>query len=399
LALLVAIVVLAAGCASVANPQGWAGPDIAEDTLYASIERGKMAALDPEDLSVKWVFPSNDDEDQFDLEGIYGAPIVDGEVIYFGAYDDNVYALDAEDGTLRWAFKTNDPIVSSLVLSRDILYAGSTDGSLYAIDTTVCTNSCPPTAARTFETGSSIWASPLLAGDVIYVAAMNGRAYALDAETLDERTDFSFETNAGLLMDPTLASNDTLLLGGIDNKLYALDPGSGAENWSFEGGNWFWGRPLIDGETVYVADLDGNVHALNLDDGNPLWSDPFKTEAAVRSAPLLAGDVLVVVDRDGNAYGLDPENGTQQWGPTLLDKTVLSDPVLVEGTGPLGDTDASPSATPGDVPVPGDEPSPTEGAADGGTEVLIVAQGGDLCRIDPANGSPIDTVPCVEVQV
>jgi PQQ enzyme repeat len=131
--LLAAISVLAAGCASVANPQGWAGPDIAEDTLYASIEKGKMAALNPDDLSVKWVFPSKDDEDQFDLEGIYGAPIVDGEVLYFGAYDDNVYALNAEDGTLRWAFKTNDPIVNALALRGEILYAGSTDGSLYEL--------------------------------------------------------------------------------------------------------------------------------------------------------------------------------------------------------------------------------------------------------------------------
>jgi outer membrane protein assembly factor BamB len=389
---------LTAGCASVADPQGWAGPDIAEDTLYASIEKGKMAALDPDDLSVKWVFPSQNDEDQFDLEGIYGAPIVDGEILYFGAYDDNVYALNTDDGTLRWTFKTNDPIVSSLALREDILYAGSTDGSLYAIDTTVCTNSCPPAAARTFDTQDSIWASPLLAGDVVYVAAMNGRLYALDVETLEPVDAFSFEGDAGLLTDPTLADDETLLVGGIDNKLYALDSDSGAEKWSFEGGNWFWGRPQIDGETIFIADLDGNIHALNLEDGNPLWSEPFKAEASVRSAPLLAGGTLVVVDRDGNAYGVDPENGTQQWGPTLLDKTVLSDPFLIERRGSPGGTDSVPSSTPGgESPTPADEASPTVAAQDGGMEVLIVAQGGDLCSIDPTDGTPAGAALCVEV--
>jgi hypothetical protein len=30
-------------------------------------------------------------------------------------------------------------------------------------------------------------------------------------------------------------------------------------------------------------------------------------------------------------------------------------------------------------------------------ELLIVAQGGDLCRIDPADGSPVGAVPCAEV--
>jgi outer membrane protein assembly factor BamB len=399
--------VLAAGCASVANPQGWAGPDLAADSLYASIESGKMAALDPDDLSVNWIFPPDTEEgDTLDLEAIYGAPVVDQGTIYFGAYDDNVYALNADDGTLRWTFKTNDPIVSSLALSGDILYAGSTDGSLYAIDTTVCTNSCPPTAARTFDTEDSIWASPLLAEDVVYVAAMNGRLYALNAETLEPLSEFSFKADAGLLTDPTLADDETLLVGGIDNKLYALDPDTGAEKWSFEGGNWFWGRPQIDGDTIFIADLDGNIHALGLGDGNPMWSEPFKAGAAVRSAPLLASGTLVVVDRDGNAYGVDPENGTQQWGPTLLDKTVLSDPFLLDTATSTGGTDASPSATPGgESPSPTGESSPTAAAGDGSRAlVLIVAQGGDLCLLDPSTGLSTQSIetadgPCREVSL
>ena len=229
--------------------------------------------------------------------------------------------------------------------------------------------------------------------------AMDGRLYALNAETLEPVDGFSFEGDAGLLMDPTLANDDTLLTGGIDNKLYALDPATGAEKWSFEGGNWFWGRPLVDGETVYAADLDGNVHALSVSDGSPVWSDPFKTDSPVRSAPLLAGETLIVVDRRGNAYGLDPEDGTQQWGPTLLDKTVLSDPVLLDVATSPGGTDSSPSATPNEEsPAPTEEPSPTEAAGgNAAVEVLIVAQGGDLCRIDPTDGSPLAQPPCVEV--
>jgi outer membrane protein assembly factor BamB len=412
LLLIVAIAVVAAGCASVANPQGWAPPHLEEGTLYASIDKGKMAALDPDDLAVKWVFPSKEDEDQFDLEGIYGTPIVDESFVYFGAYDGNVYALNAEDGTLRWAFETGDHVIGSLTLRDDTLYAGSTEGLMYAIDTTACTNSCPLSAALTFDTESSIWASPLLVEDIIYVPAMSGRLHALDAETLDPVSGFSFGTDAGLVMDPTLANDDTLLAGGIDGKLYALDPISGEEKWSFEGGNWFWGRPLVDGDKVYIADLDGNVYALGLGDGKPLWSDAFKTEAAVRSAPLLAGETLVVVDRDGNAYGLDPENGTQQWGPTLLGKTVLSDPFLLERTTSPISTDSSPSvtpdgadstssATPGEEsPVPTDEPLPTAGAGEGESDavVLIVAQGGDLCSIDPTDGSPAGVLLCAEVR-
>jgi outer membrane protein assembly factor BamB len=396
LALLLAIAVPAAACTGVSKPQGWAGPTLADDTLYASVEPGKIAALDPGDLTVKWVFPPDTDEgNRLDLEGVYGAPVVADGVVYFGAYDGNVYALDAEDGTPLWRFETAEPIIASLSFKDGTVYAGSTDGLLYAIDTTACTNACPAAAVRTFDTTSSIWASPLLVEDVIYMPAMSGRLYALDAGTLDEVQGFFFETDAGLTMDPSLASDDTLLVGGIDKQLFALDPRTGEQHWSepFKGGNWFWGKPVVDGNTVYVADLDGNVHAVGLSDGRPQWDRPFKTEAAVRAALVLAGDTLVVVDRHGNAYGLNPDDGTTNWGPTLLGKTILSDPFLLERS-----PARSPTAEPSPVPA-GASPSPTVSASARGedVELLIVAQGGDVCRIDPADGSPAGAVLCTEV--
>jgi outer membrane protein assembly factor BamB len=205
-------------------------------------------------------------------------------------------------------------------------------------------------------------------------------------------------------VDPTLADDDALLVGGIDKELYALDLATGDQLWSepFKGGNWFWGEPLVDGDTIFVADLDGNVHAVGLSDGQPQWASPFKTEAAVRSAPVLAAEVLVVVDRHGNTYGLNPADGALSWGPTLLGKTVLSDPFLLERSSSLiGADDTSPSPADAGEPtgtIPA-SPTPTvEASPDGRVmEVLIVAQGGDLCRIDPADGTPVGALLCAEV--
>ena len=376
-----------------------------DDTLYASVEPGKIAALDPNDLAVRWVFPPDTEEGKrLDLEGVYGAPIVAAGVVYMGAYDGNVYALDAESGIPLWRFETQDPIVSSLALQGDTLYIGSTDGFLYAIDTTACTNICPAVAVQAFDTGSSIWAAPLLVKDVIYVPAMSGRLYAQNAADITQAVPgFSFEAAAGLTMDPVLANADTLLVGGIDKELYALDPATGNQLWNepFGGGNWFWGKPLVDGDTIFIADLDGNVYAVGLSDGQAQWASPFKADAAVRAAPLLADDKLVVVDRQGNAYGLNPDDGTLSWGPTLLGKTVLSDPFLFEPTSLLiNGTDPEPSPVPGQAtgttvasPTPTVEASPEVGEM----EVLIIAQGGDVCRIDPADGSPVGAVLCAEV--
>ena len=325
-----------------------------------------------------WVFPPDTKEGKrLNLTSIYGAPLLDGDTVYFGAYDGNVYALNASDGIPLWRFETDDKVIGSLAWKDGTLYVGSSDGRLYAIDTARCVNSCPRSSARIFDTGSSIWTSPLVVNDEIYVAAMDGRLHALDATTLDPVPGFSFQTAAGLLMDPTLASDDTLLVGGIDSELYALDLKTGEQRWKapFKSGNWLWGKPLVNEDAVYIADLDGNVYAVDLGDGTPKWASPFEAAASIRSALVLADDTLVAVDRQGNAYGLNPEDGSRRWGPTLLGKTVFSDPLLVQ---------AAPSATPAtDV--------------QGESEVLIFAQGGDLCRIHPADGTPAGVALCAKV--
>ncbi len=359
---LLAFALLATGCARVSRPSGWAGPRLADDTLYVSTAKGKMAALDPKDLSAapKWVFPSgsklkcgNSAERRANLQGIYGAPAVEGERLYFGAFDGFIYALSAEDGACLWEFETGDPVVGSLTLTDDKgLFAASTNGKLYLIDTAKCTNACPSDAVRSFDTGSGVWAAPLVTDTTIYLAAMDGHMYALDASKLEPIWKNPI-SSAGLLLDPVLIGKDTLLAGGIGETLYALDPRTGDQKWSFEADSWFWGRPLVDGATIYIPNLDGHVYALNLSDGTEKWS--FEAKAAVRSSPALVGDVLVVIDRDGQIYGLNPESGALAWGgpvtPVLLGKDVLSDPLLLDD------------------------------------QLLIVAQGGGLFHVDPTNGA------------
>lgn len=311
-----------------------------------------------------WVFPP-DNGDEIDLEAIYGAPIVSDDTVYFGAYDGNVYALDAAGGSEIWRFGTDAPIVSALgaewggdvqAPALRTLLAGSGDGRVYAL---------APEDGRvrwSFDTGDEIWASPLVA-ESVFVSSVNGKLYALDPENRDRR--WVFETDGGLLTDPVLADKGTLIAGGIGETLYAIDSATGEQKWSFDGGNWFWGKPLAGpgvpvspnpGEevpapdtVVYAPNLDGKVYSLNLRTGQKIWE--FDTTHPVRSAPVFAAGVLVVVNRNGEVYGVDPA-GRQKWGPTLLNKTVLADPLSLSDD-----------------------------------SVMIVATGGDLFRIDPNTGA------------
>lgn len=88
--------------------------------------------------------------------------------------------------------------------------------------------------------------------------------------------------------------------------------------------------PIIDGGTIYVGDLDGNFHALELATGKTVWTfktkdSGFASAAALADIPALP---LVVGDDMGLVRGLDRQTGEVRWeyategeisgGPTIL---------------------------------------------------------------------------------
>jgi outer membrane protein assembly factor BamB len=201
-----------------------------------------------------------------------------------------------------------------------------------------------------FHAGDKIYTAPLVDAGSVYVASVNGKLFKLDAATLEPAWDAPFQASGGLLTDPVLADKDTVLVGGIGHRLYAVNAATGQEEWSLSAGNWFWGTPLVHRDTVYAPNLDGRVYAVDAATGARKWE--FGLGAPVRSSPVVLDGLLIVIGRSGRAWGLATADGnvSEVWGPVEIEGTVLSNPL------PLDD------------------------------RVLIVEQGGDLHEIT-AEGS------------
>ncbi|MCH7998950.1 MAG: PQQ-binding-like beta-propeller repeat protein, partial [Chloroflexi bacterium] len=409
---------VAAACVGFNNPEGWAGPTAAaDDLLVVSTDKGELSALDlapetgsqcdnstdddedgwvnegcprdgakaergrdcanstsddavddiPDDDKINdgcpaavplWTFPTGQEEPEIDLEAIYTTPLVIDDTVYLGGYNGDVYALNLDDGSVLWSFDADGPIIAGLAAGETAVYVATDKGIVYALSLE------DGSERQRFDAGSGVWGTPLLAEGVVYVASVNGELYALDAETLDTIWDAPFKAERGLISDPVLADG-AILIGGFDRELHAVNVKTGEERegWPLKADNWFWGRPLVLDGTVYAPNLDGNLYALSLESGAPVWDAPIVALEPLRSAPLLVGDALVLVDRKGNIYGLDPKTGKELWSKTEedgIEKTVLSNPQL------LTETD--------------DDGQDVE-------RVYISAQGGDLFRIDPEDGS------------
>ena len=62
---------------------------------------------------------------------IYSSPAVVNGVVYVGSEDHSLYALDAHSGTKLWSFTTGGFVHSSPAVVNGVVYVGSHDGSLY----------------------------------------------------------------------------------------------------------------------------------------------------------------------------------------------------------------------------------------------------------------------------
>src|SRR5580692_3426354 len=70
-------------------------------------------------LSLKWSFAT--------ASGVYSSPAVANGVVYFGSWDRNLYALNASTGALLWRYNTGE-VSSSPAVANGVVYVGGIDG-------------------------------------------------------------------------------------------------------------------------------------------------------------------------------------------------------------------------------------------------------------------------------
>jgi hypothetical protein len=71
---------------------------------------------------------------KFKTEGpVDSSPAVSGDVVYFGSGDKYLYAVDIKTGQEKWKFKTEGEVFASPAVSGGVVYFGSLDGYLYAV--------------------------------------------------------------------------------------------------------------------------------------------------------------------------------------------------------------------------------------------------------------------------
>lgn len=153
---------------------------------------------------------------------------------------------------IKWKFPTGDRIVSSPVWQNNVLYFGSDDGNVYAVDAINGRQIWKRT------TGGPVPSTPAVAGGIVYIASYDGKFYALHAETGATKWKFAtggerrfeakglhgFQPKTQTYADPfdvflssPVVAQGTVYFGSGDGHLYALDAVSGDLRWKLPTGN------------------------------------------------------------------------------------------------------------------------------------------------------------------
>jgi outer membrane protein assembly factor BamB len=176
--------------------------------------------------------------------------------------------------------------------------------------------------------------------DTLYIA-YNQFVRAINLENEREIWRYPAEADRAITFyaPPAVSEDGIVILGGYDQKVYALSIASGRPEpiWIFdEASDRIIGGPAISGETVLIPSADHSLYAVNLNNGRPVWEQPFESDHALWSAPLIDGETVYLASLDHSIYALDLESGDLLWeislGSAISDTPTLSNGLLLCGT-------------------------------------------------------------------
>lgn len=250
---------------------------------------------------------------------IWSSPVAAGGKVYFGSSDKKVYALDAKTGTPVWRIVTGGAVMGRPTIAGANLYVPSDDGALYKLDLASggivwkfdlhgdATRDLPSATSATYDYLTS---AATVAGGIVYIGSSDRNVYAIDA--VSARQIWRFETQGSVRSTPAVAAG-RVYFGSYDHCVYALDAKTGALAWKHDTLEPVVSSALVDGGSVYIGSRSSDLFALDADTGSPRWKF-FYWSSWVESSPTLRDGTLYIGSSDyQQVFAIDAASGAERW--------------------------------------------------------------------------------------
>ena len=253
---------------------------------------------------------------------VIGSPAVVQGVIYVGSTDGNLYAIDSESGKQKWKFQAKSRVPSSPAVSNGTVYFTAYDGSLYAVDA---------------STGGLKW--KFQTGGERRFAGRHLHGVQPVAETMPDPFD--------CYLSSPVVWNGAVFFGSGDGNVYSLNAASGAVNWKFKTGDVVHASPALANGTIFVGSWDSYFYAIDASTGQEKWrfktgEDPdIQNQVGIQSSGAVVEGMVYFGCRDSHLYALDESTGQKRWAFSAKGSWVVASPAVHDGKVYFATSDSS----------------------------------------------------------
>ncbi|HVX13499.1 MAG TPA: PQQ-binding-like beta-propeller repeat protein [Pirellulales bacterium] len=117
--------------------------------------------------------------------------------------------------------------------------------------------------------------------------------------------------------------DNTIYVADLGGNVIALRLADGEQLWQFTGGSGFRASPAVRDGVLYIGDVAGKFHALDVGDGHEKWSRA--SEAEITAGANFYGERVLFTSQDGGLYCLNSSNGEVVW-TYKIDEPIQSSP-------------------------------------------------------------------------
>lgn len=212
---------------------GESSPTVANGIVYVASKKNHIYAIDAETGKQRWFFKTSG--------LLFGSPSVSEQTVVIGGDDGKLFALDRGNGHLVWKNEFDAGIYSTPAIDNDRVYVTLRDRTTVALD---------------LSSGKELWsypvggsASPAVAAGVVYIGSDDGALYAIDAAT-GGNPRWLFATGTPAVRAPVIAGHEVY-----------FSTGATITSLNRETGKVVWQYPIGDDVTTELVVLDGYLYA------------------------------------------------------------------------------------------------------------------------------------------
>ena len=251
----------------------------------------------PEKLEVRWKVETS--------ESITSTAAITDGLVYVGSDDGTLRALDLDTGKLKWQYKIEDMIESSPTVIDGLVIFGDDLGTLHACDANT------GTLAWKFETEDRIISSAVPQKDRVIFGSYDGNLYCL--ATRDGKQVWKYTIEERVHSTPAVVDN-VAMFGGCDGQLHVVNIEDGTRVRLIPLDSVTGASAAVSGSHAFLGTYGNQVLGIDWQTGKILWrfEDPERSFPFMSSAAI-SGDLVVIGGRDKRLRGLTADTGKQRW--------------------------------------------------------------------------------------